>query len=187
MSTIFYLRVSTSEQTTDNQYQELIKAGLSPDKVFKDEAVSGSSKAESREGWRSCIEYLREGDTLAVYAIDRLGRSTVDCLNTIQSVSDKQVRLIVLKQGFDSSTPAGKLALTMFAAFAEFETEIRKDRQMAGIARLKAEGGLTGRPKALGKDDVDKIKSAIAQGIPKARIAKELGIDRATVYRSLKY
>lgn len=185
MAIVFYLRVSTAEQTRENQLIELTKAGYTPDKVFKDEGVSGSINALNRAGWKACVSYLRDGDTLAVYAVDRLGRSTVDCLQTIQELSDKGIRLVILKQGFDTSTPAGKLALTMFAAFSEFETSIRKERQMAGIERVKANGGLLGRPKAINKETLNKAFDLINQGVPKARIAKELKINRSTLYREL--
>lgn len=184
MATIFYLRVSTKEQSTDNQLKALSDAGFSPDKVFQ-EKVSGRSDALSRPQWRACFEYLREGDTLVVYAVDRLGRSTIDCLNTIKALDQKGVRLVILKQGFDTTSPAGKLALTMFSAFAEFENEIRRERQMAGISRMKAEGRLTGRPKALSEDKLKKAKDLIGKGMPKAQIARELRIDRSTLYRAL--
>ena len=186
MTTIFYLRVSTSEQHTDNQLNALTEAGFSPDRVFKDEAVSGKTEALSRPQWKLCFEYLRTGDTLVVYAVDRLGRSTVDCLNTINALELKGVRVVFLKQGFDTATPAGKLALTMFSAFAEFENEIRRERQMAGISRMKAEGRITGRPKALSEEQLTEGKKLLAGGIPKAQIARKLGVDRSTLYRSIQ-
>jgi len=186
MTTIFYLRVSTNEQHTDNQLNALTEAGFSPDRVFKDEAVSGRTEALSRPQWKLCFEYLRAGDTLVVYAVDRLGRSTVDCLNTINALELKGVRVVFLKQGFDTATPAGKLALTMFSAFAEFENEIRRERQMAGISRMKAEGKATGRPVSLSKDQVVKGKALLAEGVPKAQVARRLGVNRSTVYRLLQ-
>src|SRR5450830_415704 len=106
---------------------------------------SGTTIAERRLGWCACDAYLREGDTLVVYALDRLGRSTIDVLTQINSLSQRGVRLVILIQGFDTHTPAGKLALTMFAAFAEFEHSIRKERQQEGILRARSEGKYAGR------------------------------------------
>jgi putative DNA-invertase from lambdoid prophage Rac len=183
MSIIFYLRVSTVDQTTDNQHQALVEAGYTPDKVFADKAVSGVTKALDRSQWKECINYLRAGDSLIVYAVDRLGRSTVDCLNTINSIEELGVRLVILKQGFDTSTPAGKLALTMFSAFAQFENELRKDRQMAGIARKRVEGGLMGRPISITPDVVAKGRDLLAQGLNKSEVARRLGINRSSVYK----
>ena len=185
MATIFYLRVSTNEQSTDNQATALTEAGFIADKVFQDVAVSGTSEALTRPQWKLCIEYLRTGDTLAVYAIDRLGRSTVDCLNTINALESKGVRVVFLQQGFDTATPAGKLALTMFSAFAQFETELRKERQMLGIRRVQANGGYKGRPKALTSEQVIKGKAMVSAGAKKAEVARELGVSRNTVYRSI--
>jgi putative DNA-invertase from lambdoid prophage Rac len=185
MSTILYLRVSTSEQSTDNQLNALTEAGYVADKVFQDIAVSGTSEALTRPQWKLCFEYLRSGDTLAVFAIDRLGRSTVDCLNTINALELKGVRVVFLQQGFDTATPAGKLALTMFSAFAQFETELRKERQMLGIRRVQASGGYKGRPKSLTQDQIVRGKYMLASGSNKAQVARELGVSRNTIYRSI--
>lgn len=143
--TISYLRVSTAGQTVENQRQAIAAAGYKVDREFADAATSGSTAADSRSGWVACSQYLRDGDMLVVYALDRLGRSTVDVLSTINALDDKGVRLVILQQSFDTGTPAGKLALTMFAAFAEFENGIRKARQREGIARARTEGRYQGR------------------------------------------
>ncbi|NMM28827.1 MAG: recombinase family protein [Glaciimonas sp.] len=145
MSNISYLRVSTTQQTVANQRQAIASAGWSIDDEYTDEAVSGTTAADSRPGWAACATYLRKGDPLVVYALDRLGRSTIDVLQTINALSKREIRLVILMQGFDTHTPAGKLALTMFAAFAEFENGIRKERQQEGIARARTEGKYAGR------------------------------------------
>lgn len=185
MSRIAYVRVSTKEQTVENQLLAIKQSGHQVDRVFSDEATSGSTKGAERVGFKECFQYLREGDTLVVYAIDRLGRSTLDVLNTIQSLVEKRVGLIVIQQGFDTSTSAGKLALTMFSAFAEFENGLRRERQMLGIQRAKEQGRLTGRPRTITDDDVKKAKELIENGVPKAQVARSLKIDRSSLYRVL--
>lgn len=185
MSRIAYVRVSTKEQTVENQLLAIKEAGYQVDRVFSDEATSGSTKGAERAGFKECLQYLREGDTLVVYAIDRLGRSTLDVLNTIQALIEKKVGLVVIQQGFDTSTSAGKLALTMFSAFAEFENSLRRERQMLGIQRAKEQGKLTGRPKKISSEDVKRAKELIEGGMPKAQVARSLRIDRSSLYRVL--
>jgi putative DNA-invertase from lambdoid prophage Rac len=184
MSIISYLRVSTAGQTVENQRHAISAAGLKIDKEFADAATSGTTAAESREGWVACAQYLREGDTLVVYALDRLGRSTVDVLSTINALHECGVRLVILQQQFDTGTPAGRLALTMFAAFAEFENGIRKARQREGIARARAEGGKYQgrRPKLTGGQQAE-LKQRFDAGENRSQLARDFGIDRVTVHR----
>jgi DNA invertase Pin-like site-specific DNA recombinase len=186
MSTIAYVRVSTKDQTVENQLLAMNQAGYTIDRTFSDEAVSGTTKGEDRKGFSECLSYLREGDTLIVFAIDRLGRSTLDVLKNVETIKDKGVRLVILQQGLDTSTPAGKLMLTVFSGFAELENDLRRERQMLGIARAKAEGNLMGRPKTISEDTAAKARQLIAEGIPKAQIAKRLGIHRSSLYRVLE-
>lgn len=152
-------------------------------KEFTDEAVSGTTDAMQRPGWAKCITYLRDGDTLVVYALDRLGRSTLDVLMTITDLTAKGVRLVILKQGFDTDTPAGKLALTMFAAFAEFEHGIRRERQLEGIARARQEGKYQGRKPKLTVTQQAELMSRYQAGENRSALAREYGVDRATVHR----
>lgn len=186
MSIIGYVRVSSKEQNTDNQLLAMTNAGFQPDKIFSDHGISGQVNGQDRAGFAGCLNYLRDQDTLVVFAIDRLGRSTIDVLRNIQLLQHKGVRLVVIQQGFDTSSPAGKLALTMFSAFAEFENTLRRDRQMLGIQRAKKENRLTGRPRKITDDDVLKAKDLISKGIPKAQVARELRMDRSSLYRLIK-
>jgi len=183
MSNIAYVRVSTKEQTVENQLLAMKEAGYTIDRTFSDEAVSGKTKGQDRPGFSECLQYLRDGDSLIVFAIDRLGRSTVDVLNNVSLIQEKGVRLVILNLGLDTSTPTGKLMLGVFSSFAEFENDLRRERQMLGIARAKAEGQLTGRPKTITDDVAERAKELIAAGSPKARVAKELGIHRSSLYR----
>jgi DNA invertase Pin-like site-specific DNA recombinase len=183
MSVISYVRVSTSEQTIENQRLAISAAGWQVEKQFADEAVSGTTVAASRAGWAACLSYIRDGDTLVVYALDRLGRSTVDVLTQINLLTVRGVRLVILKQGFDTDTPAGKLALTMFAAFAEFEHGIRKERQIEGIARARAEGRYQGRKPKLSEAQQAELLRRFNANENRSELARQFGIDRATVHR----
>jgi DNA invertase Pin-like site-specific DNA recombinase len=183
MSVITYLRVSTNEQTVQNQRQAIVASGWQVDREFADDAVSGTTAATIRKGWLACLAYARDGDTLVVYALDRLGRSTVDVLTQISLLSERGIRLVILKQGFDTETPAGKLALTMFAAFAEFEHGIRKERQIEGIARARTEGKYQGRKPKLSAEQQTELRRRYAANENRSELARQFGIDRTTVHR----
>ncbi|RFP17892.1 recombinase family protein [Duganella sp. BJB488] len=183
MSIITYLRVSTTDQAVQNQRQAITASGWQVDKEFVDDAVSGTTVATSRSGWSACLAYIREGDTLVVYALDRLGRSAIDVLTQINLLSERGIRLVILKQGFDTDTPAGKLALTMFAAFAEFEHGIRKERQIEGIARARIEGKYQGRKPKLSAEQQAELLRRFNAHENRSELARQFGIDRATVHR----
>ncbi|MXS18441.1 recombinase family protein [Pseudomonas oryzihabitans] len=144
MATIGYVRVSTGEQSVESQRHALDSYKV--DKWFSDEGVSGAVKALERPGFLSMYQYLREGDTLVVSAVDRLGRDTIDVLVTVEALTAKGVAIISKREGFDLSTPMGKAMLTMLAAVAELERSNIKARQMAGIERIRSEGKVMGRP-----------------------------------------
>lgn len=183
MSFISYLRVSTAGQTVENQRRAIAVSGYEIEKEFTDHATSGATSASSRTGWAECARYLRDGDTLVVYALDRLGRSTVDVLSTINALDARGVRLVILQQHFDTGTPAGKLALTMFAAFAEFENSIRKARQREGIARARMEGGkYPGRKPKLTAEQQTALRLRFDGGENRSQLARDFGIDRVTVH-----
>lgn len=117
-TTIGYVRVSTSDQTVENQKQQIKEAGYHISKWYVDEAVSGSVRAVERSGFSELLNYVREGDTLVVVGIDRLGRNTIDVLSTVETLQAKGVKVISLREGFDLSTPVGKAMLTMMAGLA---------------------------------------------------------------------
>lgn len=145
MATIGYVRVSSSDQSTHAQ-RHAIEARHSVDRWFVDEATSGSIKARQREGFKKLLGFAREDDTVIVYAIDRLGRDTVDVLDTVEALQDAGCCVISVREGFDLSTPIGKAMLTMLAAVAELERSNIKERQLSGIKRARAEGKHLGRP-----------------------------------------
>ena len=142
---IGYTRVSTTDQTTTG-HKGSIEASYRIDKWFQDEAVSGSTRALDRDGFSALFEYVREGDTVVVPAIDRLGRDTIDVLTTVEAVKAKGATIISQREGFDLSTSMGKMMLTMLAAVAELERENIRERQRVGLERAKAQGKVLGRP-----------------------------------------
>ena len=183
---IAYYRVSTNEQHTENQKAAIEKAGYVIAREFIDQGESGTKAAIERKGLSELLSYVREGDTVVVYALDRLGRNTADVLNTIDTLTKRGARLVILQQQFDTATPAGKLALTMFAAFAEFEIGLRKERQREGIERARKEGKYQGRKPKLTDNQRAKLLERIAAGENKSALAREYEIDRVTVHRIAK-
>ena len=178
MAIVGYVRVSTSDQTVTNQKQEISKT-YNVDKWFSDEAVSGKVDAVSRDGFKAMIDYVREGDTVVTRAIDRLGRNTIDVLNSVQLLKGKGVKLISMREGFDLSTPTGEAMLTIMAAMAQLELSNIAERRTAGIKRAQSEGVHCGRPKA----DVTRIAELKASGLSQSKVAAEMNIGIATVKR----
>lgn len=138
MAVIGYCRVSTQDQTVDNQKLQIEKVHK-VDKWFIDEAVSGATKATSRDGFRDMMNYVRCDDTLVVVAIDRLGRNTVDVLSNVEALQTKGVRVVSLREGFDLSTPIGKAMLTMMAGLADLEKtlSVNVERLVLNVLKLK--------------------------------------------------
>jgi DNA invertase Pin-like site-specific DNA recombinase len=179
MAVIGYGRVSSVGQSLEVQKDQLKAAGC--EKLFL-EKKSGTS-THGRDQLAMALDYAREGDTFVVTRLDRLARSVSDLLAIIKQLSDKGVGFRCAEQaGVDTTGPMGKLMLTVLGAFAEFENGIRKERQMDGIARAKAEGVYRGRP---AKIDAKKIAALRDEGLGATMIAKRLKIGRASVYRVL--
>jgi DNA invertase Pin-like site-specific DNA recombinase len=153
MTVLAYVRVSTEDQSTNAQ-RHAITERHNVGKWFEDQAVSGATKALDRPGFAELFKYAREGDTLVVAAIDRLGRDTLDLLTTVQALEGKRVAVVSLREGFDLSTPIGKAMLTMLGAVAELERSNIRARQLAGITRAKASGQKLGAPKRIDDEAV---------------------------------
>ena len=183
VAVIGYLRVSTGEQSIGAQ-RHSIEQTHKVETWFADEGVSGAVKALQRPGFAELFKFIRKGDTLIVPAVDRLGRNTIDVLNTVEALQGKGVSIISLREGFDLSTPIGKAMLTMLAAVAELERSNIKTRQMAGIAKAKAEGKALGREKT-----IDDAAVAIWRKENSASIkltAEHFGISPASVKRACR-
>jgi DNA invertase Pin-like site-specific DNA recombinase len=181
MQIIGYARVSSVGQDHAGQVDRLKAAGAT--KIFQ-EKRSGVDR--EREELKKCLDYVREGDTLLVTKLDRLARSAIDLLNIVQELQAKGVAFKALDQSLDMTTPAGKLQLQVLAAVAEFETAIRRERQMEGIARAKAEGRTGGRPKAVTETIASDIQARRSAGESFRSIAKSVGFSVATVQNVLK-
>lgn len=174
-----YARVSTIDQNLSIQEEALKAAGC---EIVRSEKVSGTS-TQGREELKTLMAFLRAGDELIVTRVDRLARSVFDLQQIVRELREKGVQLKATEQPIDTSTPAGKCFLDMLGVFAEFETNLRKERQMEGIAKAKENGVYKGRKPSI---DVEKVKALKEQGMGASQIAKELGIARASVYRVLE-
>jgi DNA invertase Pin-like site-specific DNA recombinase len=175
---IGYARVSTIDQDLSIQEAALKAAGCT---LIRTEKRSGTS-TEGRAELQTILEFLRPGDTLVVTRIDRLARSIRDLQNIVHELKTRGVTLKATEQPIDTSTAAGKAFLDMLGVFAEFETNLRKERQLEGIAKAKAEGVYKGRKPSI---NVAKVRELRAHGMGATEIAKTLGIHRVSVYRAL--
>lgn len=177
---IGYARVSSTGQSLEVQQQQLTDAGC--EKVFA-EKKSGTTTG-GRAALAEAIDFAREGDTLMVTRLDRLARSSADLFAIIGQLNAKGIGFRCLQQGsVDTTTSMGKLVLGILGAVAEFETDIRKERQKDGIEKAKKAGVYKGRPATI---DPTKVRELHAAGVGPSEIAKQLGIGRASVYRCLK-
>lgn len=183
MAVIGYIRVSTGEQSVEAQ-RHSIEQTHKVEEWFADEGVSGAVKAIERPGFAELFKYVRKGDTLIVPAVDRLGRDTIDVLSTVEALRGKGVSVISLREGFDLSTPIGKAMLTMLAAVAELERSNIKARQMAGIARARAEGKAIGREKTIDDASVAQWRRENAASIH--RTSQHFNISPASVKRACR-
>ena len=178
MTMIGYARVSTTDQDLTIQLAALNAVGC---EVIRQEKASGTTIA-GRQELRTVLEFIRAGDTLIVTRIDRLARSIGDLQDIVRTLRIKGAALRATEQPIDTTTAAGKCFLDMLGVFAEFETNLRKERQLEGIAKAKAAGVYKGRPASIEAAQVRELK---AQGIGASEIAKRLKIGRASVYRIL--
>lgn len=179
---IGYLRVSTSEQNTSSQ-KLLIEERYKVSKWFVDYATSGTVKGRDRKGLGELFDYVRKGDTVVVYAIDRLGRNTIDVLESVDRLNEKEVSLISLREGFDLTSDHGKLLLTMLAGLAELERKNIKARQLAGIQRAKSEGVKVGRNKKINDHEVKEWRLKNNASIKETAI--KFSISIASVKRAM--
>lgn len=178
MTKFGYARVSTTDQDLTTQIEALNAAGCEP---IRSEKRSGTSRA-GRTELDTLLAFLRPGDTLVVTRIDRLARSVGDLQDVVRELRAKGAHLKATEQPIDTSTAAGKAFLDMLGVFAEFETSLRRERQMDGIAKAKAEGVYKGHKPSI---NGDLVRTLHAEGVGPSEIAKRLGIGRASVYRAL--
>ncbi len=178
---IAYLRVSSEAQDTQLQRDALTTAGCA--KFFEDKI---SSRKTNRPGLTTALDYLRAGDTLAVWKLDRLGRSVKEILTLADELHDRGIGLRILTgtlAGTYSPTGEGKFFFTVMAAFAELERDLIHQRTMAGLAAARAQGRVGGRPSVMDPDKLAAATARLARGDSATHTAKALGISRATLYR----
>jgi DNA invertase Pin-like site-specific DNA recombinase len=182
---IGYARVSTQDQTLNLQKDALEKLGCT--KIFTDTASGTKSE---RKGLDEALEYVREGDTLVVWRLDRLGRSLKHLIETITELNNRKIGFKSIQENIDTTTSGGKLIFHIFGALAEFERDIIRERTQAGLTAARARGRLGGRPKAKALNTPKKI--TLAQSLYNDKnntideICKTLNISRATLYRYIK-
>src|SRR5256886_5121906 len=182
---IGYARVSTQDQTLNLQKDALEKLGCI--KIFTDTA---SGTKTERNGLEEALEYVREGDTLVVWRLDRLGRSLKHLIETITKLNNRKIGFKSIQESIDTTTSGGKLIFHIFGALAEFERDIIRERTNAGLQAARARGRLGGRPKAKMLDTPKKV--ALAQSLYDNRnntideICRTLNVSRATLYRYIQ-
>ncbi len=187
MSVYLYARVSTSEQTVENQVLAARKVGYALDHIFSDEDVSGSVKSTDRVEFFKMLESLDEGDTVVVSEISRIGRKTLDVLNIVDIFKKKKVRLCVLAYGnMDMTSEMGEVVITMASAFAQMELSDLKRRTKLGMMRTKSEGTKLGRPLKMTPEDFDEVVRSKNNGEGVDKVCKRLKLSVATAYKNLK-
>lgn len=186
MTRVFaYCRVSTAEQHTDNQIQEIAAAGfeVKPARMIA-ETLSGSVAASERNGFKKLLDKLESGDVLVVTKLDRLGRNAMDVRSTVESLAGLGIRVHCLALGgVDLTSAAGKMTMGVIAAVAEFERDLLVERTQAGLARAKSEGKTLGRPPKLNDSQADVVRQHLTDGKSVASLAKKFGTSRQTVMR----
>ena len=180
---IGYARVSSKDQNLDRQL-----AALKKEKVFRIFTDTVSGLSTQRPGLDGALNYLRTGDQLIVVSMDRLARSLIDLHRLVDELTERGVSVKFLKEGqtysLDSS-PVAKLMLGLLGSVAEFERAIIRERQAEGIAKAKARGVYKGRAKVLNEEQIIQAREWVSEGIPKAEVARRLGIGRTTLYKYL--
>lgn len=177
-----YARVSTPDQNLDLQKDALKKAGC--EKLFTD--VGGGANFD-RKGLADALDFMREGDCLVVWKLDRLGRSLKDLIETVNGIHKKKMSFQSLQESLNTGTSSGKLIFHVFAALAEFERDVIHERTKAGLAAARARGRLGGRPKILDHAKIIMAKSLMSDHNNSIRdICSTLKISKSTLYRSLK-
>lgn len=184
MSRVFaYARVSTVDQLTENQREQIAQAGYTIDpRRFVEEKVSGSVPAMQREGFKALLAKMEPGDTLVVTKLDRLGRDSIDVQQTVSRFEAEGMRLVVLQLGnLDLTSSAGALMVKVLAAVADFERDLIIERTQAGQARARGEGKHMGRPAKTTPAQRQAIRQALAGGATVTSMAAEFKVSRATV------
>jgi DNA invertase Pin-like site-specific DNA recombinase len=182
-----YGRVSTKDQSTENQRLEIERAGYTVQYWYADEGVSGKVSAGQRPQFAKLLGKIRDGETLVVSKLDRLGRDALDVGATIKMLAARKIEVIVLQLGkMDLTSPAGKLMLNMLSAVAEMERDLLVERTQAGLARAKKEGKTLGRPTKTSEAQRKEILAKHQAGATISELARQYGVSRLSIARIAK-
>ncbi|MFT8816185.1 recombinase family protein [Acetobacter fabarum] len=181
---IGYMRVSSVDdrQSVDLQRDALIAAGVDERHLFSDKA---SGARDDRPGLKACLEYLKYGDTLIVWKLDRLGRSLANLLTIITDLKDRGVAFRSLTEQMDTSTPHGELLFSFFGALAQYERALTRERVMAGLAAARRRGRHGGRPPSIDAETIEQITDALNAGASKASVCRSFKVPRSTLIGTL--
>jgi DNA invertase Pin-like site-specific DNA recombinase len=179
-----YMRVSSDgdRQSTALQRDALIAAGVDPRHLFEDKA---SGARDDRPGLRACLGFLKSGDTLVVWKLDRLGRSLPHLLTIVTGLRDNDVAFRSLTEGMDTTTPPGELLFHIFGALAQYERALTRERVQAGLAAARRRGRRGGRPVAIVPEKLEAVLAALNRGASKAAVCRTFGIARSTLIGTL--
>lgn len=187
MAVFAYGRVSTKNQSTENQKLEIERAGYKVEFWYADEGVSGKVSASQRPQFAKLLGQIRDGETLVVSKLDRLGRDALDVGATIKALAARRIEVIVLQLGkLDLTSAAGKMMLAMLGAIAEMERDLLVERTQAGLARAKKEGKTLGRPTKTSEAQRKEILAAHKAGTTISALAKQYGVSRLSIARIAK-
>lgn len=176
-----YARVSTQDQKQELQTDALQKSGC--EKIYKEKA-SGAQR--ERPALNAALEYLREGDTLVVWKLDRLARSLRQLIETVELLENRNIGFRSLTENIDTTTPSGKLVFHVFGALSEFERSIIRERTKAGLLAAKARGRTGGRPPSLNENDIKVAKTLLSDNAITAKeVADRIGVSVSTLYKYL--
>jgi len=178
---IGYARVSTNDQNLDLQQHALKAAGC--EQIFSDK-LGGTIKL--RPGIEDAFKFLRAGDTLVIWKLDRLGRTVKGLVSLVEELQERGIQFRSLTDGIDTSTPAGRFFFHVMAAMAQMERELIKERTQAGLAAAKQRGKTGGRPRVMDASKVSMAKRLLEAGESPTAVARNLGVGRATLYRAIK-
>ena len=181
---IGYMRVSSDSdrQTTNLQRDALLAVGVDTRHLFEDHA---SGAVDDRTGLAKALEFVKAGDVLVVWKLDRLGRSLAHLLTIVNALKEKQVAFRSLTEGMDTTTPSGELLFHVFGALAQYEQALTRERVIAGLAAAKRRGRTGGRPLAIVGEKLEAILAALGGGMSKAAACRAFGVKRTTLIETL--
>jgi DNA invertase Pin-like site-specific DNA recombinase len=179
-----YMRVSSADdrQSVDLQRDALIAAGIDERNLYCDKA---SGARDKRPGLKACLEYVRTGDCLAVWKLDRLGRSLPHLLSIITNLKERGIAFRSLTEQMDTTTPQGEFLFSIFGALAQYERALTRERVIAGLAAARRRGRKGGRPPALNPETVEQIVAALDGGVSKASVCRTFRVPRSTLLDTL--